>query len=58
VDEQDTEQETQDYGGRTQFFASEQSCRDMGAAPGEHFQSRIMKKWEEADDQAVGVLVG
>ncbi|EGZ21444.1 hypothetical protein PHYSODRAFT_492024 [Phytophthora sojae] len=60
-DAQQTQQEG-DYGGRTQFFASEQNYREqMGAAPGEYFQSRAMKQWEEkddaADDQAaVGVL--
>ncbi|KAH7469163.1 hypothetical protein PRIC1_013840 [Phytophthora ramorum] len=49
-------------GGRTQFFASERSYREqMGAAPGEHFQSRVMKQWEDkdaaADDGgALGVL--
>ncbi|KAF1792490.1 Ribosomal protein S8e/ribosomal biogenesis NSA2 [Phytophthora cactorum] len=52
-----------DYGSRTQFFASEQKYRGhMGAAPGEHFQSRTMKQWEEKDDAedgqgAIGVLI-
>ncbi|KAG2778835.1 hypothetical protein PC129_g13693 [Phytophthora cactorum] len=59
----DSEVEVQgDYGSRTQFFASEQNYRGhMGAAPGEHFQSRTMKQWEEKDDAedgqgAIGVL--
>ncbi|ETI47180.1 hypothetical protein F443_08553 [Phytophthora nicotianae P1569] len=52
----------ENYGGHTQFFASEKNYRaHMGAVPGEHFQSRTMKQWEEqdeaGDDQgAVGVL--
>ncbi|KAG7384145.1 hypothetical protein PHYPSEUDO_002929 [Phytophthora pseudosyringae] len=56
------DQSPQDDGGRTQFFASEQNYRaQMGAAPGEYFQSRAMKQWEEKDDAvddqgAVGVL--
>ncbi|RLN70177.1 hypothetical protein BBJ28_00000285 [Nothophytophthora sp. Chile5] len=64
-EEQDSEndqQEREDHGGRTQFFASEQSYRDpIAAAPGAHFQSRTMQQWEESDDAAddqgtVGVL--
>ncbi|KAG3161999.1 hypothetical protein PI124_g7345 [Phytophthora idaei] len=44
-----------DYGSRTQFFASEQNYRGhVGAAPGEHFQSRTMKQWEEKDDAEDG----
>lgn len=36
---------------RTQFFATEQIHRKkMGVAPGEYFQSRTMKEWEETDE--------
>ncbi|RLN90438.1 hypothetical protein BBJ28_00001309 [Nothophytophthora sp. Chile5] len=65
-EEQDSEndqQEREDHGGRTQFFASEQSYRQpIAAASGTHFQSRTMQQWEESDDAAddqgtVGVLV-
>ncbi|KAG7399011.1 hypothetical protein PHYBOEH_009902 [Phytophthora boehmeriae] len=59
----DTETQTElDYGGRTQFFASEQNYREaVGASTGAHFQSRTMKQWEEKEDTeddqvAVGVL--
>ncbi|KAL3663073.1 hypothetical protein V7S43_012013 [Phytophthora oleae] len=45
------------YGGRTQFFASNQNYREnMGAAPGEYFQSSTMKQWEEKDDDAEAAL--
>ncbi|OWZ16064.1 hypothetical protein PHMEG_00010190 [Phytophthora megakarya] len=60
--EEEQDQTEENYGGRTQFFASEQNYREqLGAAPGEYFQSRTMKQWEEKDDAAedqptVGVL--
>ncbi|KAI9905545.1 hypothetical protein PsorP6_014240 [Peronosclerospora sorghi] len=40
---------------RTQFFASEAKYREtMGPAAGEYFQSRVMKQWEETEDDSGG----
>ncbi|POM78612.1 hypothetical protein PHPALM_3837 [Phytophthora palmivora] len=58
-DDEPNVQTLEDYGGRTQFFASEQNYREqLGATPGEHFQSRAMKQWEEKDDGDAQTTVG